>query len=81
MAFLVWKEQDGCYGWGCADCEFMIRNPRMRESLGEYVAAIRNQFDQHACAVPERQHTIRLVKKAALRSMGGRLIVRMRTFF
>ena len=79
MAFMVWKDRNGTCGWGCADCEFMIRNPRMHESLGEYVAAIRTLFDQHHCDKKERRNVLQLVKKPTPRSL-GRLSVRMPLF-
>lgn len=80
MAFLVWKKENQVRGWGCADCGFVLRNPRKRESLGEYVAAIRNEFDQHICEAQKRQPTLQVVKKAAKQSV-SRLAVRMRAYF
>jgi hypothetical protein len=49
MAFLVWKEDLQFRGWGCEDCGFSLQKPRIGESLGEYVATIRSEFDAHHC--------------------------------
>jgi hypothetical protein len=47
---LVWKERgEGLYCWGCEDCRFIVQEPRLQESIGEYVATIRNAFDAHRC--------------------------------
>lgn len=57
----------------------MIRNPRLHESLGEYVATIRNQFDLHHCDKKERREGIKLLKKVAHGS-ASRLAARMPFF-
>ena len=49
MAFLVWKEDLQFHGWGCEDCGFSLKKPRIGESIGEYVATIRSAFDAHHC--------------------------------
>ena len=68
MSLLIWKQEDGSYGWGCEDCKFVVQEPRVRESLGEYVAQIRNAFDVHDCedyALRPQRSAMILVKKAA----------------
>lgn len=72
MPFLIWKEENDFHGWGCADCGFVLQKPQIGQSLGEYVATIRNQFDEHDCEMEilelrQRQERRRLwlIKKAA----------------
>jgi len=68
MPLLVWKKKGGFYGWGCEDCKFVVQEPRIRESVGEYVATIRNAFDAHDCEdYAQRRQTSGplLIKKAA----------------
>jgi hypothetical protein len=68
MPLLIWKEEEGFYGWGCEDCKFVVQEPRIRESVGEYVATIRNAFDAHECEdYSQRRQTsgLLVVKKAA----------------
>jgi hypothetical protein len=67
MPFLLWKEEGF---WGCEDCEFVLREPKARESLGEYEAAIRNAFDAHHCKdyrsrQPQQASNLLVLKKAA----------------
>ena len=47
MPWLIWKE--GTERWGCEDCGFVLPKPQPGESVGEYIATIRYQFDLHKC--------------------------------
>jgi hypothetical protein len=69
MSLVVWRKEKEFQGWGCEDCEFLLQQPRIGESLGEYVATIRNVFDAHNCEALQqpwqgRVPGLGLVKKA-----------------
>jgi hypothetical protein len=68
MPLLIWKEE--FQAWGCEDCEYVARAPHAGESVGEYVATIRNHFDAHGCET--------YPKKPQPRISGPRLVAKAR---
>ena len=68
MPLLIWKEE--LHVWGCEDCEYVARAPHAGESVGEYVATIRNIFDMHDCETYS--------KKPQPRISGPRLVAKAR---
>lgn len=58
MPLLIFKKHKQVYVWGCETCAFAVRNPRLGESIGEYMAESRNAFDVHVCSdyEHEKQH-------------------------
>ena len=63
MPWLIWSEEIN--RWGCEDCGFLLPKPKPRESVGEYVARIRNEFDLHQCT----NHPLRLYLAARHREL------------
>jgi hypothetical protein len=46
---LVRKDEKAFDGWGCAECGFVLTNPRRLDSLDEYVESSLRKFNDHHC--------------------------------
>jgi len=46
---LIWKEEKAFHGWGCDHCGFILSNPRLLDSMDDYVPRARKAFEAHKC--------------------------------
>jgi hypothetical protein len=47
---LVWNEEKAFHGWACDQCGFVLPNPRLLDSMDDYVPQARKAFEAHNCA-------------------------------